>query len=106
MFSKFSFPASTATGRMAWSYQSVCDIGSLPISNRTKRTLVSVFRLWLKDGELELSEFASKNLIQDNGKLMPFFRFAARYEVNREKWYISGLGKKGEEELVKSFKKK
>lgn len=103
--SKVTFPASTLSGRMAWSYQSVCAIGALPVSNRTKQTLLSVFRLWLdSDGEIGFSEFAAKNLIQSNGHLMPFFRFSARYKVNREKWKIEGLGKRGEEQLIKAFK--
>lgn len=101
-----TFSASKLTGRMAWSYHAVCAIGSLSVSNRTKRCLIAVFRLWGGDGgELELSDFATNNLIQSNGRLMPFFRFAARYEMNREKWRIRGLGQRGEMQLIKEFAK-
>ena len=100
-----TFLAASLAGRMAWSYQSVCAIGSLPVSNGTKNKLVSVFRLWYKgSSEPDLSDFALNHLIQANGRLMPFFRFAARYETNRSRWRIDGLGDRGEEELIKVFK--
>lgn len=89
---------------MAWSYQCVLAIGGLPVSQRTKNILLPHFRVWLgNNNEIRLSEFALNHLVQSNGHLMPFYRFAARYNVNR--WYIPGLGKKGQDELINAFRK-
>ena len=101
---KRTFDADSLPGRLAWSYDCVCAIGALPVSDHVKSRLLAVFRLWLRNGgELALSDFAAAYLIQPNGRLMPFFRFAARYAMNHKRWQINGLGDIGKVQLIKAL---